>query len=304
MAKIYRLAACFAFISIFLSSCSKEELQAEIPVYLSIQKIAVETDYVDEGTSHSKITTIWLYANGEHIGTFELPCTVPVLLDEGVNDVRVYPGIHINGISASRAIYEGFRRMDFQVNYQPSGSENADTIAVEQEKLTTSYTSNIRINIFETFDEAGLELAATQRSDTGIYKTDKPGEVFINPQDSSEENEQAGVMYTTAKNDLVEVATVNAYDLPQTGANVYLEVTYKSNIPFDVGVISQGFTGSRQLSTLRVNPQEDWNKIYVNLVSEIGALGGASAYKIFFRASHEDGTDTGKVFLDNLKLVY
>ncbi|MDZ7846373.1 MAG: hypothetical protein U5L96_06205 [Owenweeksia sp.] len=102
----------------------------------------------------------------------------------------------------------------------------------------------------------------------------------------------------------MEVATVSTYNLPRGGSNVYVEVSYKSNIPFVVGLIANSQSGINQSPTVVVNPKDYWNKIYVNLVTDLTAYAGADNYKIFIGASHESSLDTGKVFLDNLKLVY
>lgn len=303
MAKIYPLAALAVLFGLLFTSCSKDR-EAEKPVYLSIPEILLTTDYISEGTSSNKITTVWIVVNGDPAGVFEIPCTVPVLLNEGNNRITLHPGINLNGITSTRAIYEGYESMNFDLTYSPSGKATADTLLIEEANRTTKYLDRITVNVFEDFDGTGLNLEKTPRSDTNIRKTSDTTEIFINSQNPNEDNGKAGVLYVTKSRDFGEIATTEEFQLPIGGANVYLEMNYKCNIPFIVGVIANNPDGIVQQPTYAVAPKEDWNKIYINLVTEVSANNNASGYKIFFMAEHIEGVDTGKVFMDNLKLVY
>src|SRR5690606_38914333 len=174
MAKNY-LKAAFAVIFLFtLLGCAKKSKEAKKPVYLSIQDMYVNTNYSTEGTSHQQITTVWLEVNGKSIGAYEMPATPPVILNEGSNDVRLYEGITMNGIDASRAIYDRLDYIDLVIDYVPSGKEDADTIVLDKNQLTTNYASFAQIDILETFDNAGLSFEKTSRSDTNIIKSNEP----------------------------------------------------------------------------------------------------------------------------------
>ena len=304
MAKIYPLATALAVVFCFLfTSCSKD-WEAEKPVYLSIPEIDLTTDYISEGTSSNKITTVWIFVNGDPAGVFEMPCTVPVLLNEGNNRITLHPGINLNGITSTRAIYEGYESMNFDLTYSPSGKATADTILIEEANRTTTYLDRMTVRVFENFDGTGLNLEKTSRSDTNIRKISDSSEIFVNLQNPNEENGKAGVLYVNKSRDFAEIATTEEFQLPIGGANVYLEMNYKCNIPFIVGIIANNPGGIVQQPTFAVAPKADWNKIYINLVTDISANNNANGYKIFFMAEHIEGVDTGKVFMDNLKLVY
>ncbi len=304
MAKKYSLAAFAALFIVLFNSCSKD-WEAQKPVYLSVPEILLNTDYVSEGTSNSKVTTVWIYANGDAVGVFELPCVVPAILSEGDNEITMYAGINLNGIAASRAIYEGFEALKFTLNYTPSGKAESDTILIDSANRVTSYTNRVTVNLVETFDGAGLNFEKTSKSDTNLRKTNlSDPDNYVNPQNPAESNGRAGILYTTKSKDLAEVVSVKALQLPGGGANVYLEMNYKCNVPFIVGVFADVAGSTIQQPTLYITPKSEWNKIYVNLVSEVSSQTNATGYKIYFRADHDDDLDTGKVFLDNLKLVY
>ncbi|MDZ7846374.1 MAG: hypothetical protein U5L96_06210 [Owenweeksia sp.] len=161
-------------------------------MYFQIPELLVDTEYSEEGSSHSKINTIWIYANNEHQGTFDLPCTTPVILPEGSSDIRLFPGISLNGSSSSRIIYDFYEPLDFKYAHANNGNAVADTFKLSQAQRTTQYTPGSRVIIFENFDDPGLNLEPTSPSDTTILTTGDPNEIFVNPQDSSEINGKAG----------------------------------------------------------------------------------------------------------------
>lgn len=304
MAKKYA-SSIFAILAIaaISFSCSKDR-EASRPVYLDIPELKLDTDYLTEGTSSSKLTTGWVQVNGDLVGAFEIPFTVPVILNQGKNDIKIYPGINLNGISSTRAIYVGFEDYSYSVDYTPSTGD-ADTISFDSIQRITSYNSFVTIDPVEYFDSPGINLEKSVRSDTNAQKVSDTSKVFINHQKPSEENGNAGALYTTNSKDVAELITIKSYQLPIGGANVYLEMNYKSNMPFTVGVVSLMQNGQhKQEPTVVINPKEDWNKIYINLVTEVSGNSNATGYKIFFYARHTTGSEVGAVYLDNLKLVY
>ena len=51
-----------------------------------------------------------------------------------------------------------------------------------------------------------------------------------------------------------------------------------------------------------VNPNTEWNKIYINLITEFGGT-VPNTYKLFIRALNTS-TSNKEILIDNLKLVY
>ena len=299
MANRYVWLAFIASI-IILSSCSTDKYSASRPVYFDVPDFELETDYLSEGTSNSKITTIWIYVDNDLEGTYELPTSAPVLMEEGPHTIRIFPGINLNGISSSRAIYTFFERSLFDTTL----SSEVDTFLLPLEYRRTNYTASTTVEILEDFDEAGINLLPTATSDTGIVKITDASLVFNNPQDPSEDNGKAGAMFTSSSVRKAEVSSVQTYDLPRNGENVYLEMNYRCNEAFIVGVFANNIAGNTQQATVIVNPKEVWNKIYINLVTELTSFRDADNFSIFFGAIHDSKNDTGFIYLDNLKLVY
>ena len=67
-------------IAVVFSSCSKNQFKAEIPSYIHIESIDLETDSF-EGSDSQKLTDAWITMDGNFLGAFELPCTIPILGD-------------------------------------------------------------------------------------------------------------------------------------------------------------------------------------------------------------------------------
>lgn len=295
MGRNFTLVACSTFLCCLFLSCNKEDFAVERPVYFSIPGFELQDDVSQNGSNHSLITTAWVTRGNSSVGAFELPETFPVILEDGVNEIKIFPGINLNGISSSRAINEFFEPLDTNIR-KP---ENQDTIFFPV--LKTRYTANATVRVLENFDGPGLAFEPTSVSDTSLQKISDSAQVFHFP---GEKNGKAGALFTTNARDRAEVATSDYFELPQGGANVYVELTYRGNIPFAVGVIGNTPSGIVKQPTVIVNAKENWNKIYINLVTEVSSILGTDRFKIYLSALHQKDIGKGEIYLDNIKLVY
>jgi hypothetical protein len=86
------------------------------------------------------------------------------------------------------------------------------------------------------------------------------------------------------------------------GREVYLELDYKSDVFFEVGLIYTKNSTPESYYKITISPKEEWNKIYINLSNEAGIL-RAEDYRVYFKINKlADGT-TATTYLDNIKLV-
>lgn len=94
----------------------------------------------------------------------------------------------------------------------------------------------------------------------------------------------------------------SGFALPGSTGNVYLELDYKSNTEFSVGLI--GEDGALK-PAVTVTPQENWNKIYVQLSNAVNETPVSDKYKVYVKFIKTD-KETGirSVFLDNIKLIF
>lgn len=91
-------------LEFFVWGCSKSKIEADIPAYLSIDSVFVNTNYQTQGSASHKITDIWVYLNDDFIGAFELPVKIPIL-KQGNHKITIKAGIKVNGIANTRTAY-------------------------------------------------------------------------------------------------------------------------------------------------------------------------------------------------------
>lgn len=294
----------------FLCACAisfwscQSEAEAEEPVYLSLPGIDLVTDYPEEGTAQHKITTAWVYANQEPIGAFELPAVIPAILPEGPVDFTIYPGVNLNGVQSLRTIIDAYQPI--QVNRVIDLDGEIDTLKFTSGELSTRYRDSYKIIIVEDFDESGLNLESLSRSDTNIFKVDDPDSTFDYrlPDGSIEDNEKAGFVALDDERNTLELASVNSYQFPRGLSNVFLEVTYRTNVNLNFGVEAQSSGGNIKAITAAVFPKEEWSKIYIDLISEVQAYQNADGFKLYITAQKPAGLTEGRIFIDNLKIVH
>jgi hypothetical protein len=296
------MARLFLFSSIILTSLLGCNRTAEVPVYLRIDDFRIETDFSTEGTASSKITTVWVEVDGEDVGAYELPVTAPIIASGNTN-LRIIPGINLNGQLALRNQYEFYepyiRNFDFipgEEIHIKTGNNNFPVTGYNQ-----NFADIIRL---EDFEGAWVNFEPTQQSDTSLMVTQDAGEIF-SEDGLDEPNEKSGKVVLRKGNSIAEFSSINAYDLPAFSQNVYLEVNYKCEIPVVFGVIvQQPNVAPFRAPVVTVLPNDEWNKIYINLVSEVSAYPNAINFKIFFGAINTDVNNNYEFFVDNLKVVY
>lgn len=291
---VFTPGALYLFSALMLlSSCRKFEGEQTIPAYLRIDTITKHTDYFTYGSSTHNITDAWVYVNDQLIGAFELPATFPVLAT-GMNKVEIRPGIKLNGISATRVNYP------FYKPYIVSDFGFVED-SVSLLSPTTDYIETTKIPWLEDFENVSITLEKTNQSDTSIVKTQP-----INNPDAllSEFSAHSGLIHLTGNNSRFEVATGESFALPGQGNPVFLEIDYKCDKPFRVGLFVDENATITSYPLLIVNKSAIWNKIYINLAPTISQFGNAARYKLFFSGSLDDTDEEAKFFFDNIKLVH
>lgn len=277
-----------SFLFAMLFSCNVINPDEKIPAYIRIEKIELETNPTTEGSNSAKIADAWIYVNDQTIGTFELPCLVPVL-HSGNSVVSIQAGIKVNGISALRFPYPFFRFSTTEVNLVE------DSIISITPKV--AYYPDVNFAYRANFDDpSGITLEPTSDSDTSIKVINDPSLVF--------EGNGSAYAILTRDSTFMNFQSTVVMDLPKNGRTVYLEMDYKVNGLLDVGLITVSPTNTFRRSSLTLNPTTEWNKVYVNLTENVSLTPNAIGYRLLFRAYKLPGDPNVELFLDNLKVVY
>ena len=261
------------FLIICMISCKKEN---DIPSYIIIEDIEL-----NENTTHN-INDVWVYIDDNLQGVYELPANFPVLA-EGLHKLRVKAGIKDNGIGGTRVSYPFYT--SYIVDEQEFNSEERINI-----KPKFNYIDSVSFFI-EDFEGVGVNIETTSISDTTIIE-------FNNLSN----NYAGGILVDSLIT--FEIATDELNNLPQAGSPIYLELDYKCNTQFLVGLYVNFPQSVLQKDLIWINPKEDWNKIYINLTSSVSESIGADFFKVFIGMRRDFSLDTNTIYFDNIKVVY
>jgi len=270
-------------------SCNLVNPEEDVPCYIEVPALKVTSNYATQGTNSSKVTDVWVYAGGEYIGKYELPARFPVLLS-GRKELTFGAGIMANGIASTREAYPFYRFHTATVDLVPGQMINMDT-------LTVGYFPALQYIWFEDLEKdtsgGGISLDTTAASMVNILPDSL--DVF-------EGTRSLKFQVLPAASYLECTMVGDGYPLTP-GRDVYLELNYKCNQPFNMGLIAKTFSGDRKVPIIRLNTKPDWNKIYVRLGPYVNANGDAFRFKVYFEMNLEAGLNEGTAYLDNMKLV-
>jgi hypothetical protein len=278
------------FISIGIQSCDLINPAEPVPSYITIRSAGVQANYLQQGTSSSRITDIWVYADGAYLGTFQLPARIPVLL-EGVHKISFGAGIMANGIASTREAYPLYKFIDSTLTLSPGQVTTVDS-------LTFGYFSGLSPIWYEDFEKdtsgGGISIDTTINSQGNVL----PDSTVVF------EGKRSLKMEVNTVRPVIECTSLpdDGFILP-TGKDVYLELDYICTQEFQLGLIAKTFSGERAIPVIRFNPKSSWNKIYIRLGPYVNANGDAFKFQVYFRMDLSAGGTSGTAYLDNIKLI-
>lgn len=281
----------FVFLSVIIliiTGCDIINPDEDIPAYIQIDTIALQTNY-NQGSNSSKIVDAWVFIDDQTIGAFELPVTFPVLL-EGKHDIKIVPGIMLNGTAGLRSIHPFLEVTKGEIELIP------EEVNTNYKTLTTTFQDDVTFpfNVEEDFESGGIIFEKVGKSDTIIQKVTDPQ--YLMPDYGGN---GCGAIFMDTAHDLFEGATTELYTIPSTV--VFLEFDYKTENYFSFGYISS-------LGLLRelifIKPNDEWNKIYFNLTPYIQEISSTDKFKIYINADLDRENEEAVILLDNIKLMY
>lgn len=287
------------FTVLFFSSCRKFDGDQTVPSYISIDSMNIVTDYPLEGSNSNKITTLWIYVDGNIEGIYELPVRAPILA-RGEHELRIEGGIYLNGIKALRIPYPFYKPVIKNVNL-----EEAVILDLNAEDFSTTYETTCDFVWMEDFEDPSISLDSLSPSKVNIQRTTPANnpDAFLSPNSM-----YSGVITLTSEKDYFRLSTNVGSDegfvLPRGSNPVFLEINYKCDAVFRVGVFAKNYNTVETNPVLNMNPSAEWNKIYVNLKPVVNASVNAINFNIFFEGFGNEGTEPTKIYLDNIKLIH
>ncbi len=288
------------FTAVLLNSCNIYNPTEPIPSYIHIDGISVsvtDPSASGQGTTSSKITDAWVYIDDQLVGCYEMPCTFPVLWD-GTHTLKIRGGIKVNGIAANRSPYPF---LDFY----------SQTISLQRGIITTitnvkiKYLPSAHFYWIEDFEGTGRTIDTTNVSNVALN-------VISSPATNVFEGGHSAVAYLKSNDLMFECRSNNRY--PLTQGDAFLELNYKCN--HELTISMAGYTvasGGTILNyqppqeVITLNPNTNWNKVYVYVTPAISQLiyAGASAnqFQLYLMMQNLNATDSIGLAIDNLKLI-
>ena len=259
----------------------------EIPSYIAVDTIKVETDYDTQGTASHNITDSWVFVNNKLVGMFEAPFQIPVL-NSGKQTIVIEPGIRSSGSDSKREIYNVMQ------------SYTIDTVLKQGEIITIQPKYRYKQANFvylENFDESSsLEVSKLDYS-RQIDRIIGEGESF----------ESFSLCFWTDKDHPnFECKTINKYQLPKDRRDIYVEINFKCDNIFNFGFFSIENTGESKKSVYYFKPTNgQWKKVYINIKDHVMDT-RATEFRFYFRSvlSDTNNEEKEKVFIDNIKVIY
>jgi hypothetical protein len=286
------------FLSLLLllaMACSVEK--STIPSYIYVKEFKLNTNLLTQGDTSEDIVDVWLFQNNEFKGSFGLPTYIPIT-EKDKHNIKLRAGVKRSGQDDQRLLYPIFTDYDTILPLNDLGS---DTISP-----TVSYLPNCKFPLIQDFDgNSSFFTINNPKNGDSIAKVNDIDAWKIN-------NNSAKFILADSTYQLFYVSK-ELSNLPANNIPIYLEVDYKCNGAFSIGInpIYNNGKESKGTSVYIANSTNGkWRKLYLDLALDIGTEiaknGNGTKFQIYFEVqkSGEPLIDNTHLFLDNIKLVH
>lgn len=275
------------FVALLITSCNPEEGE---PAYLIINSVTVSSNPLTQGSNCSNVKDVWVYVDNQYLGTYQLPARIPVL-ENGAKNVILRAGILENGISATHSAYPLYKSDTRSINFLPGQETTIDTFSV-------GYFPALIYTWYEDFEKdaigGGFSLSPELNNNLAPLATDSV-DVF--------EGVRCLKMKVDGTNYVADIETNGDGYVLYRGKDIYLEMNYKCDHEFTVGLRGMLSNDKRNIPVLLFNPSNTWKKTYINLSKFVNSNYDVPKFKVYFYLTTPPGGSDATVYLDNLKLI-
>ncbi|MGB1037368.1 MAG: hypothetical protein ACPGYY_01895 [Bacteroidia bacterium] len=230
-----------------------------------------------------------------------MPSTIPVL-SSGSKEVVIIPGIKKNGLVTARVSYPFYKAY----------SQTRELIPAEVDTIipTVQYRKGLNFQWLEDFEDGtiSLEGTGTNTTEDSMFVTDVPEEVFSY---DGEDNKYSGKVILDHGLQIFENSSIDVFDLPRGGQDIFLEINFKCNTEFVVGIyplnssVVSGTPIVNLFSTVDAEGDMQWKKAYISLKEDVNTGSNIGAdFRVFFNSQTNVSEGTPEISLDNIKLVH
>jgi len=280
------------YLGLLLSACVKNNPD---PAWLEVNEWVLEANSSlngEEGQLTHNLTDAWVYVDEQLIGVFEVPFKIPIL-KEGAANIRIYPTIRVNGISATKM------RNEHLVPFELNG------VFVKNQTLTVTPVTHYKDNVnfwIEDFEDINIKLTDDPNISSAHLTLANDTLKWFNG------NYYAKVMLSAT--DSIWVANTNQdqqLTIPKN-KQAMLEIDYCNSVPFTNYLLFVNANGVTENAMVTMNKSPlnalRWKKIYILLSEVITAGPNNTNYIQAFRAFHDAAISSNFILIDNIKVVY
>ncbi len=286
-----------AFFVIALNACNVFDREEPTPVYFFIDNFKLETKSDNsQGSNAHDIRDAWVYVDGQLVGAFEVPVTVPIIASDTVR-VTILAGVKKNGRSDDREIYPYYRAIQDTLIVTPG---NIDSFFPK-----ISYHDSTEFKWIEDFEDRTIsfEPSGVDIEEDSIRLTFDANEVF----NHSALNQVSGYVEFDSINQRFENSTISKFTIP-SNSSTYLEMNYNLESEAQIGfyAYTQGGDLIDRVNVLYLfKTNGEWKKSYISLNEDMSDPRFANAtFKIFIYAKNFSDNPNARLYFDNLKLLH
>jgi len=275
-----RLKGLFILLAILSCGigCNIINPSEQVPTYIHIDSFQMTG-----GASHD-IQCVWVYYNNNPVGSFDLPCTIPVITSGTSGTLQLAPGILVNGRNERPLAYPFYKLHTEELTTQPGKVITINPI--------TSYFDSVRFTTISDF-ESGITKFAKWGGTTDL--------VAVTADSLTYEGNGSGAIFLNSAADSSIDSTAAPFVVRQGAA--FIEFDYKTTTPFAMGM--QANLGTLYTSSITylagILPNNRWQKFYLNVTGFVTNY-PADNYNLYIKAALQEQT-SGVLLIDNIKLV-
>ncbi len=269
-----------------LYSCEIINPAEEVPAFIEVDEVNLDINVLQGGNT-SDINQLLVFLDGNNIGGYPIPARIPIYGD-GEQSVTLAAAVKQNAQSSTALIYPFYSQVTVTDEFIPGENRRVE--------MNISYRDNAVFAFVEDF-EFGNQFVVDQ--------DENPATSIIVSNEESASGANSGLITLTRENPDISVATDPLIEgIPLDGSGIYLEMDYRNEAAFSVGLVGveDGEEFSQEL--LLLNTSDEWKKAYVRLTDLI-LDSGFENYRVLIRARHNSTVgESSRIFLDNFKLIH
>lgn len=282
----------FLIVLLAFSACNLINPKEQTPTYIHLEPFTFSNpDSNVTGSASHDIPSAKIAIDDRAIGTFDLPCTVPVIMSQS-GKLSVIPMVTNQGLKSYVVQYPFYKSDSTTLSFNPGKIQNFSP--------KTRYWSDLTSSAFRMKNnfEEGLYFKNLS-GDTSMVLEKDPSLVF--------EGKNCGAIYIKAPKKSSESISQNYFEISNYNNDCFLELNYKSSIPFQIGLQAENSSGTIAGEyILGLLPKSNWGKIYLSLSTFTNTYRTYPKYYLKFRVALDefDGKYTdGYVLIDNIKVI-